>query len=152
MTGAGRCGHAFPGRVTAALCASAIALGAWSPASAQSARLTLATLAMVGFVDVTLDTSRFGQEQVATIKVANKMGFPIEGEIPACFTVFEPADTRLAALVPAESGGFTVGAAKTIQVTRPFRLLDPSKRPPDGSAYRLSQPLRHDLSRCPEED
>jgi hypothetical protein len=145
-----------------------IALLAWlTPAAAQppggghlhrpppggaGGGLTLTTLRSAGFVEVALDARRFPGEQVATIRIVNKLDIPVTGEIPACQTVFEPADSRLAELAPAEGGLFVVGPSQTIEVTRPFRALDPSKRPPDGSAYQLSaDPLRHDLSRCPEE-
>ena len=103
-------------------------------------------------MDVTLDARRFRQEQIATIRIVNLLEIPVSGDIPGCQTVFEPDDARLAALAPAESGPFVVGPSQTIQVTRPFRALDPSKRAPEGSAYSLSAtPFSHDLSRCPED-
>jgi hypothetical protein len=104
------------------------------------------------FVDVTLDAGRFGQEQVATIRIANKLEVAVTGDIPVCTTVFEPSDPRHVLLVPAEGGPFVVGPSRTIHLTRPFRALDPSKRAPDGAAYHLSSdPFSHDLSQCPED-
>lgn len=154
MRGAGRRrrdhGPGAVGAVARSAAAGAmLVLAMTADATAQFDRLSLSTLALAHFVDVALDTTRFRQDQVATITIVNKLGVPVEGEIPACTTVFEPSDTRLSALAPGESGRFVVGAAETVKITRPFRALDPAKRPPDGSAYRLSaQSLRHDLSRC----
>ena len=134
-------------RIAPALAAGATLLLGAVPASAL---LPLESLVGLGYLEVALDTSRFPEAQVATIRVVNVSDFPIEGTIPGCVTVFEPKDSRLSPLAPRESGRFTVGARQTIQVTRLFRLLEPGKRPPDGGAYELSEhPLRHDLSKCP---
>jgi hypothetical protein len=122
------------------------------PAATSVGTLSLTTLRSAGFVEVTIDPARFRQERVATIRIVNALGIPVSGEIPACTTVFEPADTRLTAIAPAESGPFVVGPRQTIQLTRPFRALDPSKRPAEGSSYRLSvSPLDRDLADCPED-
>ena len=122
------------------------------PSGGPPAPLTLATLAEAGFVEVALDARRFRGEQVAMIRIANKLRVAVTGEIPACDTVFVPADARLVVLTPAEGGSFVVGPSATITLTRTFRALDPARRPPDGSAYRLSaDPLDHDLSRCRED-
>ena len=114
--------------------------------------LSLTALRAAGFVEVAVDAARFRQERVATIRIVNILGVPVSGEIPACTTVFEPTDARLTAIAPAESGPFVVGPRQTIQLTRPFRALDPSKRPADGSSYRLSvSPLDRDLAECSED-
>jgi hypothetical protein len=120
-------------------------------AAAAGARtlLSLEVLAQAGYVEVALDASRFRQDRVATIRITNKVGIVIEGEIPPCVTLFESADGSRSPLSPAEAGPFRVGPGRTIEVTRPFQLVQPGKAPPDGGTYRLSpRPLSHDLSKC----
>jgi hypothetical protein len=109
--------------------------------AAQSDRVSLSTLEMAGYVDVSLDTSRFKAEKVATIKITNRYPFRIEGRIPACSTVFASQDRRVSPLRPGEPGAFVVGPNGTVLITRPFRLVDPGKTPPDGATYALSDSI-----------
>ena len=103
---------------------------------------TLGTRAAAKDVQVTLDTTRFKDEGVATIRVTNRLGIAITGDVPACDTTFEPKDSRYSPIRPKESGRFVVGPKQTIELTRPFRVMNPNKLPPAaGVAYVLNDDL-----------
>lgn len=117
-----------------------------SPAEPISAgpgdRISLVSLADWDHVTVTLDLSRFAAERVGIIRIVNTSAFSIQGRIPACSTVFLPADAALSRLRPAESGNFIVGAKRTVAVARLFRVVDAGKRAPTaGAAYTLADLL-----------
>jgi hypothetical protein len=116
------------------LLGASLALSAPVPAQV---RLSLEALQRAGIVEVTLDPSRFRAEQVAVIQIVNKLAVPVEGDIVACDTVFEPDDARFSALTPRESGAFVAGPRQTVRLTRLFRQTDPAKRSPERRAYRL---------------
>jgi hypothetical protein len=108
-----------------------------APASAQGL-LSLEALQRAGFVEVSLDTARFRDEQVAVIQIVNKLGVAVEGEIGACEAVFESDDARLSRLTPRESSRFSAGPKQTVELARLFRAAEPSRRPPERQAYRLA--------------
>lgn len=133
-----------PRRTAAALSlAAALLLQAAGPAPAGPAdRISLVSLADWDYVTVTLDLSRFAAERVGIIRIVNVYDFPIRGRIPACSTLFLPADAALPRLRPAESGDFIVGAKGTVTLTRVFRIVDAGKRAPAaGAAYTLTDLL-----------
>lgn len=109
------------------------------PAPAGPAdRISLVSLADWDHVMVTLDLSRFATERVGIIRIVNASSSPIGGSVPACSTLFIPADAALPRLRPAESGDFIVGPKQTVTLTRLFRIVDPGKRAPAaGAAYTL---------------
>lgn len=109
--------------------------------AAQADRAGLSTLETAGYVQVSLDTSRFKQEGVATITIVNQYPFRIEGQIRACSTVFASPDRRVSPLRPAEPGAFVVGPSQTVQITRPFRMVDPTRSAPEGATYALSDSI-----------
>jgi hypothetical protein len=103
-------------------------------------RFSLDTLESFGDLTVALDTARFARERVATMRLTNNRRAAIEGNIPACRTIFVPADTAFSRLRPSESGPFFVGPDETVRITRPFRMIDAGKRPPgNNTAYKLDE-------------
>jgi hypothetical protein len=101
-------------------------------------RISLVSLADWDHVTVTLDLSRFAAERVGIIRIVSVSDFRIEGRVPACSTIFVPADAALPRLRPAESGNFVVGPKQTVTLVRPFRAVDEGKRAPAaGAAYTL---------------
>ena len=73
------------------------------------------------------------------IRITNKRAWPVRGWVGACATVFTTRDPRDSALRPAESGPFIVGGRGMVQLIRPFRLIDPAKRPPGRGTYALDE-------------
>jgi hypothetical protein len=117
-----------------------VALAWATPALARPDRFGLDTLESFGDVTVALDTARFARERVATIRVTNNRRAAIEANIPACRTIFVPADAAFSRLRPAESGQFLVGPGETVRIIRPFHMIEPSKRPPgNNTAYKLDE-------------
>jgi hypothetical protein len=113
-------------------------LPAAGPAAADPANfMSLALLADLDLVEVALDATRFGAERVAVIRITNKGPLPVRGWVGACSTVFTTGDPADSPLRPAESGLFVAGPRNTVQLIRPFRLVDPSKRPPGRARYAL---------------
>ena len=109
-------------------------------ALARPDRFSLDTLESLGDLTVALDTARFARERVATIRVTNNRRGAIEGNIPACRTIFVPADAAFSRLRPSESGPFFVGPDETVRITRPFRMIEAGKRPPaNNTAYKLDE-------------
>lgn len=129
---ASRAWHPWAGGLLAclALCASG-ARPAW-------ALLSLNTFAAGKDVQVTLDTGPFRDTGVATMTIVNNRDIALRGDIRACDTIFLPKDARFSPLRPAESGPFFIGPKSTVTIARLFRLVDPTKRPPDGGAYALT--------------
>lgn len=128
---------------TVLVLSAALLLSPGRPAPAGPAdRISLVSLADWDHVTVTLDLSRFAAERVGIIRIVNVSDFPIQGRIPACSTLFLPADAALPRLRPAESGDFIVGAKRTVALTRLFRVVDAGKRAPAaGAAYALADLL-----------
>ena len=117
-----------------------LALASFTPALARPDRFSLDTLESFGDLTVALDTARFARERVATIRVTNNRRAAIEGNIPACRTIFVPADAAFSRLRPSESGPFFVGPDETVRITRPFRMIDAGKRgPANNTAYKLDE-------------
>ena len=75
---------------------------------------------------------------VATMTIVNNRDIALRGDIRACDTIFLPKDARFSPLRPAESGPFFIGPKSTVTIARLFRLVDPTKRPPDGGVYALT--------------
>jgi hypothetical protein len=131
--------------VVLALAAALLLLPAGPAPAGPGDRISLVSLADWDHVTVTLDLSRFAAERVGMIRIVNASDFPIRGRIPACSTLFLPADTALSRLRPAESGDFVVGAKRTVTLTRLFRVVDADKRAPAaGAAYTLADRLDPD--------
>lgn len=126
------------GRAAAAAAPALAALAlAALPADAQGL-LSLEALERFGFVEVTLDTTRFREEKIAVMRIVNRLGVPVEGEIGACDAVFETDDGRVSPLTPVESSTFTAGPRQTLELARLFRVADPARRRPERQAYRLA--------------
>lgn len=128
-------------RMRAALGALLLALVAGTAVAAPADRLALSTLADGRWLEVSLDTSRFPREGVATIVITNPSAFPVEGRVPACDTLFRPADAAYPILRPVESGNFVVGPKQTLRLPRLFRAVQSGKRDPAGTTYRLDDNL-----------
>jgi len=126
--------------VPAAL-AAVLLVGGLEAAPPAPVLLGLGTLRGVKYVEVTLDTTRFAKDRTATIRIVNKAGFSVRGEIRACETIFDRKDPRFSPIRPVESGPFLVRPGQTVTITRPFQLVDPKLGPPDGGAYVLNDDL-----------
>lgn len=125
----------------AALGGLLLVLAASTALAAAADRLALSTLADGRWLEVSLDTSRFSREGVATIVITNPSPFSIEGRVPACDTLFRPADAAYPVLRPAESGNFVVGPKQRLRLPRLFRAVPSGKRDPAGTTYRLDDGL-----------
>jgi len=129
--------------IASCLVACVLAASLATPLEAKPAQsYSLGTRAAAKDVQVTLDTKRFKDEGVATMRITNRLPVTIRGVVPACDTTFESKDARYSPIRPKESGRFVVGPKQTVEITRPFLVMDPKKLPPDGSAtYVLNDDL-----------
>lgn len=128
-------------RMHAALGGVLLALVTGAAGAAPVDRLALSTLADGRWLEVSLDTSRFSREGVATIVITNPWPFPLEARVPACDTLFRPADAAYPILRPVESGNFVVGPRQTLRLPRLFRAVRAGKPDPAGTTYRLDDDL-----------
>ena len=120
------------------LVALGVLAGAGRAGATPSEPSTLGYLADDGALEVTLDVARFAAERVAVIRIVNKRAWVVQGQVPACLTIFTTGDPGDSPVRPAESGAFIVPARSEVRLIRPFRLVDPSKRPPGRGVYRLN--------------
>lgn len=121
-----------------ATAAALVVMAAAAPAAGgPGGGMDLTQLADLDVVEVRVDAARFAAERVVAMRITNRKPYVVRGFIGACQTVFTPADPGHSAIRPAESGPFAVAGQATVTIVRPFRLIDPAKRPPGTVAYRL---------------